>query len=46
MHIREVAMAVGRQPEAARFAERMENHFMYGSHERLPEHIRALGDRA
>lgn len=46
MHIREVAMAVGRHPEAARFAERMENHFMYGSHERLPEHIRALGDRA
>lgn len=46
MHIREVAMAVGREPEAARFAERMENHFMYGSHERLPAHIRALGDRA
>ena len=46
MHIREVAMAVGRTPEAARFAERMENHFMYGAHERLPEHIRALGDKA
>ena len=46
MHIREVAMAVGREPEAARFGERMENHFMYGSHERLPAHIRALGDRA
>jgi betaine-homocysteine S-methyltransferase len=24
----------------------MENHFMYGSNERLPEHIVALGDRA
>ncbi|WP_456268728.1 homocysteine S-methyltransferase family protein [Kushneria sp. AK178] len=46
MHIREVAMAVGREPEAARFAERMENHFMYGSHERLPKHIAALGDKA
>jgi len=46
MHIREVAMVVGREPEAARFAERMENHFMYGSHERLPAHIRALGDNA
>lgn len=46
MHIREVAMAVGRTPPAARYAERMENHFMYGSNERLPEHIRALGDDA
>lgn len=46
MHIREVAMAVGLEPEAKRFAERMENHFMYGSNERLPEHIKALGDRA
>ena len=46
MHIREVAMAVGREPEAALFAERMHNHFMYGSHDRLPEHIAALGDKA
>ncbi|AGY91755.1 homocysteine methyltransferase [Spiribacter curvatus] len=46
MHIREVAMAIGHQPEAAAFAERMENHFMYGSHNRLPAHIRALGERA
>lgn len=46
MHIREVAMAVGRTPEAARYAERMDRHFMYGSHERLPGHIRALGDDA
>lgn len=46
MHIREVAMAVGRTPEAARHAERMEHHFMYGAHERLPEHIRAFGDDA
>ncbi|GAA1486663.1 homocysteine S-methyltransferase family protein [Brachybacterium fresconis] len=46
IHIREVAEAVGRTTEASRFSERMENHFMYGSNERLPEHIVDLGDRA
>ena len=46
MHIREVAVAVGREPRAARFAERMENHFMYGSNERLPAHIKSLGEHA
>lgn len=46
MHIRETAEAVGRSTEASRYSERMENHFMYGSHDRLPEHIRSLGDRA
>ena len=46
IHIREVAEAVGRTTEASRFSERMENHFMYGSNARLPEHIVGLGDRA
>ena len=46
MLIREVSEAVGRVTEASRYSERMENHFMYGSNERLPEHIRALGERA
>ncbi|EXF24592.1 homocysteine methyltransferase [Nesterenkonia sp. AN1] len=46
MHIRETAEAVGRSTEASRYSERMENHFMYGSHDRLPEHIRSLGGRA
>lgn len=46
IHIREVAEAVGRTTEASRFSENMSNHFMYGSNERLPEHIVALGDRA
>jgi len=46
MHIREVAEAVGLLTEASRFSERMENHFMYGSNERLPEHIVALGNQA
>ncbi len=44
--IREVAEAVGRTTEASRFSENMANHFMYGDHERLPEHIVALGSRA
>jgi betaine-homocysteine S-methyltransferase len=46
IHLREVAEAVGRTTEASRFSERMENHFMYGSNERLPEHIVDLGGRA
>lgn len=46
MHIRQVAESVGLSTEASRFSERMENHFMYGSHERLPENIRALGAHA
>lgn len=46
IHIREVAEAVGRTTEASRFSENMSNHFLYGSNERLPEHIVALGDRA
>jgi len=46
IHIREVAEAVGRSTEASRYSERMQNHFMYGSNERLPEHIVCLGDRA
>jgi betaine-homocysteine S-methyltransferase len=46
MLIRQVAEAVGRTTEASRFSERMENHFMYGKNERLPEHIVALGSRA
>ena len=46
MHIRQIAEAVGRTTEASRYAERMENHFMYGTNVRLPEHIKALGDIA
>ncbi len=43
---REVAEAVGKTTEASRFSERMENHFMYGKNERLPEHIKAYGEKA
>lgn len=46
MHIRQVAEAVGRTTEASRFSENMSNHFMYGSNERLPENITALGATA
>lgn len=46
MLIRQVAEAVGITTEASRFSERMENHFMYGDNERLPDHIVSLGDRA
>ncbi len=46
MLIRQVAEAVGLTTEASRFSERMQNHFMYGDNERLPEHIVSLGERA
>ena len=46
MLIRETAEAVGRTTEASRYSERMDNHFMYGSNARLPDHIKALGDTA
>ena len=46
MLIRQVAEAVGLTTDASRFSERMENHFMYGDNERLPDHIVSLGDQA
>ena len=46
MLVRETAEAVGLTTVASRFSEKMSNHFMYGTNERLPDHIQALGDRA
>ena len=46
IHIREVAEALGRTPEASRFSENMQKHFMYGSDKRLPEHITGYGAKA
>ncbi|PIE45435.1 MAG: homocysteine methyltransferase [Gammaproteobacteria bacterium] len=46
MLIRQVAEAVGLTTEASRYSENMANHFMYGSNERLPDNIKALGDKA
>jgi alkanesulfonate monooxygenase SsuD/methylene tetrahydromethanopterin reductase-like flavin-dependent oxidoreductase (luciferase family) len=42
----ERAEAVGRTTEASRYSEKMANHFLYGTNERIADHIRALGDRA
>ena len=46
MHIREVAEAIGRKVPASRYREKMSNHFMYGTNERIPEHISGYGDKA
>ena len=46
MHIREVAEAIGRKVPASRYREKMSNHFMYGTNERIPQHIRGYGDKA
>lgn len=46
IHIRQMAEAIGLKTEASRFSENMANHFMYGSNERLPDHIKALGEKA
>ena len=46
MRIREVAEAAGKVVPASRYAERMDRHFMYGTHDRLPDHIKAYGDKA
>lgn len=46
MLTREVAEEVGKVVPASRFSERMENHFMYGTNQRLPEHIKSYGEKA
>jgi betaine-homocysteine S-methyltransferase len=46
IHIREIAEAVGKQPPASRYSENMKKHFMYGTDDRLPEHITSYGDKA
>ncbi|MDM5147590.1 homocysteine S-methyltransferase family protein [Candidatus Persebacteraceae bacterium Df01] len=46
IYIREVAEAMGRRPPASRYDVDMSRHFIYGSHERLANHITSYGDRA
>ena len=46
MHIREVAEAIGKEVPASRYHEKMSNHFMYGTNERIPDHIKEYGDKA
>ena len=46
MHIREIAEAAGLKVPASKYREKMENHFMYGSNERIAEHMKEFGDKA
>ena len=46
IHIREVAEAIGREVPASKYREKMDNHFMYGSNERIPDHIKEYGNKA
>jgi betaine-homocysteine S-methyltransferase len=38
MLIRETAEAVGLKVPASKYKENMENHFLFGTHKRIPEH--------
>ena len=38
--------AIGRKVPASRYSEKMSNHFMYGTNERIPSHISDYGDKA
>jgi betaine-homocysteine S-methyltransferase len=46
MLTRETAEEAGFTTLASRFSERMENQFMYGNNERIPEHIKSYGSKA
>ena len=46
MHIREVAKVMGKNPAGIRYYENMDNHFIYGSNERIAKHVSEYGDKA
>ena len=46
MFIRELADAIGKKVPASRFKENMDNHFMYGTNERIPSHSKDYGSKA
>ena len=46
MLIREVAEAVGLKVPASKYKENMSRHFIYGTHERIPKHMKDYGDKA
>jgi len=46
MLIREVAESVGLKVPASKYRENMSRHFMYGTHKRVPKHMRDYGDKA
>jgi len=46
MLIREVAEAVGLKVPASKYRENMANHFLFGTHERIPEHQKEYKSKA
>ena len=46
IHIREVAEAIGRRPDASKYSPDMDKHFLYGSDQSLKPHIQAAERRA
>ena len=46
MLIREVTEAVGLQVPASKYKENMSSHFLFGTHERIPEHQKEYKDKA
>ena len=46
MLIRQAAEAVGLTVPASRYREDMSTHFMYGTNERIPKHMKDYGDKA
>ncbi len=46
MLIRETAEAVGLKVPASKYREKMENHFLFGTHKRIPEHQKKYTNKA
>ena len=46
MLIREVAESVGLSVPASKYKENMSRHFIYGTHKRIPKHMKDYGDKA
>ena len=46
MLIREVVEAVGLKAPASKYKENMTNHFLFGTHERIPQHQKDYKDKA
>ena len=46
MLIREVAEAVGLKVLATKYKEKMSSHFLFGTHERIPQHQKDYTDKA
>ena len=46
MLIREVAETVGLKVPPSKYKENMTNHFLFGTHERIPQHQKDYKDKA